>query len=323
MTGVSGNVYTLAIGKQTAKGVPQTTPTYKLKVTGGDISPNRQEIQLNETDATRQQGKTLIVGSGIAGSPDFYVRPDDFGLLAYGLLGANANSGTAVNYIHTATMINSGSLPYFTIYKAIGNTVLVDRYSDCVIQSMKVSGQAGGALSVSCEIAGLSALLGQTDPVLAVVSQDPLVYPQVIVQKGGQTPGQCESFEININNNAGPLNGDNSLTPYDIVPGQLDVSGTMTMLFNDDTDYRAFHTGTTTGTALGTTLFTQPLTIIAQSTANLLCQFRFANVAYTAYPVAPDPGGAPIKVAIGWRVMPDPVLANYCEITTKNAVATY
>lgn len=324
MAGVSGNFYTLAIGKQTAKGVPQTTPTYKLKVTAGDISPIRDEITLSETDANRQQGKTVIVGAKIEGSPDFYCRPDDLGLLNYGVMGANADSGTNPNYIHTATMLNSGALPYFTIYKAIGSTVLVDRYSDCRIGGMKVKGQAGQPLSVSLDVAGISALLGQTDPVLTPVTQDPLVYPQVTVRKGGGYPATVESFEIDISNGMQPLQGDGSIFPYDIVPGELTVSGTMTLLFETDADYRAFHTGSAVGTVPTTTLFTQDLTIVATVNANLLAQWRFASVAYTAYPVAPDPGGAPIRVAIGWRSVPDAaVLANYCELTTRNAIASY
>src|SRR5438105_670244 len=147
MSGVSGDYYTLAIGKQTAKGTPQTTPAFKLKVTGGDIMPTRQVIQLNETDSTRQQGKSLVVGGAVEGAPEVYCRPDDFGLLAYAVLGTNVDSGTAPNYIHRSTMLNSGATPYVTIYKAIGGSVLVDRYSDCRIHGLHLRGQAGQALT--------------------------------------------------------------------------------------------------------------------------------------------------------------------------------
>src|SRR3954454_13560829 len=126
MAGVAGNAATLAIGKQTAKGTAQTTPAFKLKFTGGDIAPARQIIQLAETDASRQAGASVVVGSSVTGTTNHYVRPTDFGLLAYAVMGANADSGTGPNYTHTAT--SSASAPYFTLYKAINSTTLVDQY---------------------------------------------------------------------------------------------------------------------------------------------------------------------------------------------------
>lgn len=324
MTAIAGNYYTLAIGRQTAKGVAQTTPQYKLKVVSGDISPVRDEIVLAETDSTRQQSKTIVVGSRVEGSPEFYVRPDDFGLLAYGLLGVDTISGTAPNYIHTATMLNSGAIPYFTIYKAIGGSVLVDQYVDCRITGMKIKGQAGQPLTVSIDVAGLTSVLGATDPVLAAVTQDPLVYPQVTTWKNGAPPGTVESFEIDISNNPDIIMSDVGMKPYDIIPGKLDVSGTMTLLFESDADYRKFHTGSSSGTTVATTQMAEALTIEAKVNANLLAQFRINSAAYNAYPVAPDPGGKPIRVAIGWRSQPDATtVSNYVELQTKNAVAAY
>src|SRR5579862_739950 len=156
MTGVSGQYYVLQIGRQTAKGTPQTVPQYALKLTAGGLDATKTEVELTETDQTRQQGKTIATAAGVTGSPDFYTRPDDFGLLAYGLLGANADSGTNPNYIHTATMSSAGANPYFTVYKCIGSNVLVDRYDDCRIVGMKLKGQAGQAISATWDITGIT-----------------------------------------------------------------------------------------------------------------------------------------------------------------------
>src|SRR5437868_6158177 len=118
MAAVAGNVWTLAIAKQSAKGVAASNNTgYKLKLTSGDIAPQRTTVQLAETDANRQQGDTVVTAEQIQGSPEFYVRPDDFGLLAYLTLGSNADAGTAPNYIHTATAVQN--IPYFTCWKNI------------------------------------------------------------------------------------------------------------------------------------------------------------------------------------------------------------
>jgi hypothetical protein len=324
VTGVSGSYYTLHVGRQTAKGVAQTTPQFGLKLTAGSLDATKQEIELSETDSTRQQGKTVVVAAGVSGSPDFYLRPDDFGLLAYGVLGANADSGTSPNFIHTATMSNSGANPYFTIYKSIGGNVLVDQYVDCRITGAKIKGSAGQALSASFDIAGITPKFNQTAPVLAVVTQDPLVYPNVTTQFAGTVPLTVESFEIDLMNNPDVIQGDGALTPYDIALGRLQVSGTATLLFQNANDYNTYFTGTTAGTSISSALMTERLEFNALVNANLGVDFIFQNVAITAYPVSADPSGKPIRVAIGWRAMPDAVtIANYLTIITKNAVVSY
>src|SRR5581483_8288194 len=97
--------------------------------------------------------------------------------------------------------------------------------------SMRIRGQAGQPLTCSCNIVGLNAAFGQTDPGVAVVTETPLVFPQMVVTKGGNVPGTVEQFEVVIDNQGSTLVGDGSLTPYDYVWGELQVTGTMTMLF--------------------------------------------------------------------------------------------
>lgn len=324
MSGVAGNFYTLFFGRQTAKGTPQTSPTYALKVTGGSLDATKTEIELTETDSTRQGGKTIATQVGVTGSPDMYVRPDDFGLLSYGLLGTNVDSGTSPNFIHTASMLSSGALPYFTIYKAIGGTVLVDRYDDCRIAACKLKGQAGQAITATWDIMGITPNFGQTQPVTSVVTQDPLVYPNLTVQRGGVVPKTIESFTIDLVNNADVIQADTALTPYDIVMGRLQASGTYTMLFESDADYRQYFTGSPTGTVAAQTLFSQRLEFNFSVNANLGVDIVFQSVAINAYPVPPDVSGKPIRVVVGWRSMPDAVTqSNYVQITTRNGVTSY
>lgn len=319
---VSGDAYTLAFGKQSAKGTPAANATYKMKVTGGDISPKRTVFQLAETDSSRQAGKNIVTAASIDGSPSWYARPTDFGLWAYAALGANADSGVNPNYTHIATMANSG--PYFTIWKNVGAGNVVDKYTDCRCTELHMAGQAGQPITVQTAWQGLSATFGATDDPATVVTEDPLSYPQVTVTKGGSAPGTVEAFSIDIVNNPLVLQADKQINPYDIVWGELMVSGSFTLLFQSDADYRSFHTGSSGGTALGTTLFAESLTILIQVNANLSVQFDVASIAYTEYPLTPDPSGAPIRVAMGWRAQPDPAtVGNYCKFTTKNAVATY
>jgi hypothetical protein len=185
MAGVAGNAATLAIGKQTAKGTPQTTPTFKLKFTGGDIAPNRNIIQLAETDASRQAGASVVVGSSVAGTTNHYVRPTDFGLLAYAVMGANADSG-ATNFTHTATSSSGGAVLHALQGDQLDHARRpVHRLPRHLAE--RLGGAAGGALTCGVGWMGLSAVLGATDPVLAAVTETPLVYPQITVPRAAPT----------------------------------------------------------------------------------------------------------------------------------------
>jgi hypothetical protein len=132
-----------------------------------------------------------------------------------------------------------------------------------------------------------------------------------------------DSFSIDVNQNATALAGDLGMSNYDIQFGQFAVSGTMSLLFQTDADYRNFHTGSSGGTALGSTIFAESLTITATVNANLSVAFVMSQVEYTAYPVGIDVSGAPIRVAVGFRARPQATIANTLSIVTKNQTASY
>lgn len=328
VTGVPGNFATLFVARQTALGTPNNTPAasnFKLKhASNAGLDAARGFVELVETDQNRQQGDVVVVSEDVAGSPDVYCRPDDIGLLMYGVLGANADSGTTDPYTHTATPATAP--PWFTFIEAYNSTVLVDQFSDCLIESTSIKGQAGGVITCTIDVLGASMLFNQTDPVKTTVTQTPFVWPNITVTKGGVAPAQCESFQLDIKNNAQIVRTDVGILPGAIVPAKLTVSGTMTLLFQNANDYYQFHTGSSGGTAPAATLFAQSLSIAASTGATPArsCTWTMNSVAYRAYPVNPDPAGGPIKVAVAFYSRPNPgTPANYIQAVTVNGISSY
>lgn len=319
--GVSGKLASLKLGKQSAKGTPAAAATYGLKLISGNIEPRRGMIQLAETDSSLQQGKTMVVSEHVEGTTEHYVRPDDFGLLAYLWAGANATTGAGADKTHTATI--AATQLYATAWKNLGAGSLIDKYSDLRLSGLHVRGQAGGALTCSCDWMGLTPAFGATDDPIAVVTQSPLVYPQVTVTKNAVAPGTVESFEIDLVRNIGLIQADKQLTPYDSVTGEVQVSGSITMLFESDADYRKFHTAASGGTAVSQTLMAESLNIKAEASATLSVAFDMASVAYQEFPVGPNPGGDAIRVVLGFRSQPAAAIADYLEIITLNQVVSY
>lgn len=324
MPATPGNALTLAVGKQTAKGTPQTTPTYKLRYTGGfGPDPAQTRITLAETDATRQQGDPLIVGHSVTGSSEHYVRPDEFGLLAYLSLGTIATTGAAADKTHTISATTSGAVNYATLFKAMNVTAYVDRYADCQINSVTVSGGAEQPLSVSCEWLGLSYLTGQTDPVLAAITQSPMVYPEVTVTKAGSATGVVQSFSLTWTNNRSLITGDTGTSAAEVAPGMFAVSGSLAILFENDQERRLFYTGSTSGTNPATEVAAESLNILVQRTSVLSIAFDLDNVIPTAVTVPSNTDGSPIIMGYEFQAKRDATLANVLEVIVKNAVASY
>lgn len=320
MTGVAGNVYTIAVNKQTAKGTPASNSAgYKLKLTAGELGPNRQFLVLQETDATRQQGSTVVVGAQVQGTPEWYVRPEEFGLIAYAAMGANADTGTGP-YTHTATIAQRP--PYLTAWKNVGSGVLVDQYNDITVGSLELSGGAGQALACKADFMGLAVVLGATDNTQPVVSGHVFTYPECSVTLGGVDGGKVEQWTVTYNSQAEFIQGDNSLTPYDVVLGRALVSGSYTTILENDQDYRRFHSGASNGTSLTTTLFTEALDIGMVAGTDAVHAIA-AGITLTAYPVPPDVSGKPIRVAATWNSLPQAAISDYLKFVTTNSVASY
>ncbi len=324
MAGIAGNAWTLQFGKQSAKGTPQTTPTMRMRYTGGigSPSPNRNMIRAAETDASRQQGDPVVVGVRVEGTTEHYLRSDEFHRIADALLGSTATTG-ATNYTHTSSSTLTGTAPWVTLFKALGTTILVDRYSDCQISQLVVRGSAEGFISYSVDWLGLQALLGQTDPTpgATVTADRPLVYPDVTVTIGGITTDIVSDWELTITQNRSLIIGDTGLFAGDSTAGLFDVSGSFTVLMESDAYYREFHTGTTSGTTLGTTIASKTANILVQENVNRSVAFDMDNVNFTAVPVEGNTDGAPIRVAMAFASKRGATLANNLEIITKNQTA--
>jgi hypothetical protein len=324
MPSTPGNALTLAIGKQVAKGTPQATPTFKMRYTGGfGPDPVQSRIVLAETDATRQQGDPIIVGHSVAGGAEHYVRPDEFGLLAYLCLGVLGTTGGGADKTHTISCLGSGVSPYATLFKAQNVTAYVDRYVDCLINSITVSGGAEQPLQVAVDWLGLGYTTGTTDPVLAPVSTAPMVYPEVTVTKAASTAAVVQSFSLTFTQNRSLVLGDTGLVAADVAPGMFAVTGSLSILFESDAERRLYLTGSGVGTTPATSVVPEALSILVQRTAVLSILFDMDNVIPTAVTVPANTDGSPIIMGYEFQSQRNATLANVLEIIVKNQIVSY
>jgi len=322
---VPGNRRTLYVGLQTAKGTAQTTPTLKLRVQ--DFSPNdvRQKIELEETDASTQDGESVVVGLTPGFSVTKYLRPSEDDLLLYALLGVNADSGISPNFTHTITP--SVNPPYLTVYEA-EPALWISRYLDVRITQATIRGGAGQALVVTYVCEALDFLAGETEPVApaAPVSELPFVYPEVTNTLAGAAPGTVDEFELVIARGGQRIQGDLGMKSQDYVPGKFVVSGSLTKFVPTDAtgdDYeRAVDTGSKTGTAPTTAIYTEALNIKAVRNANLSFDFDLDEAEYTTRQAGARTDGSPLLEVLAFRTPPQATLAGDLTLVAKNQKAT-
>lgn len=243
--GYSGNVATFGAAVQTARGTAATTPVVKTKFTGGDIAPNSVVNRLAETAATRDQGAAFKSSESVAGTPECYLRPDDFHDFAYYALGTNGDSGGGP-FVHTATP-SSSDLPYVTFFKMVAATSggggIIEKYQDCKVNSLRISATNGQAATIAVDVMGLIPTRLLANDVVAATNTFPYTFDQLTVSKGGVAIATLQSFDLTIANNLQLMQGNGSISPFDIFPGELQVSGTATLLYTDYGNYAAFHYG--------------------------------------------------------------------------------
>lgn len=307
-----GNTRTVYSAVQSAKGTVATTPTRKLRLTEDSLDPGRQLIQLPETDSSSQAPGFTVVGAEPGNTVGTWLRPNDCDQWLYGVQGVTSGSGTF-------SLTPAVATKYLTIWDVIPG-LSTTKYVDCRITDVLITGSAGAGISAQWTLRALTALTNQTEPTLpaAFSTDNILTYPEVTVTRGGVHAGDVDAFTIGIHRGGQYFHGDNGLTAADYVNGLYAVDGSATIAFQNAQEYAAFNTGSTSGTALSTTLYGQSFVIAIAHDSTHSVTFTSSNVIYTAFPIGMDTGGAPTTVAAGFTTTPQTTWSNNMTVTVKN-----
>lgn len=309
-----GNTRVVYVAVQSSKGTAATTPTRKLRLTEDSLDPGRQLIQLPETDSSSQAPGYVVVGAEPGNTFSTWLRPNDSDMLMYAVMGAK--SGSAGNFTVTPQV----ATPYLTVWDVVPS-YSTTKYIDVRITDAAITGSAGQGISVQWTARGLTALTNQSEPVApAAFSTDiPMTYPMVSVSRGSLGHvGDVDAFTLGIHRGGQYFHGDNGLTAADYVNGLFAVDGSFTLAFQNSQEYNAFNTGSTTGTALTTTLYGQSLALTIAIDASHEFVFTSSNITYSAFPIGMDTGGAPTTVAAGFTTTPQTTFSNNLSVTVKN-----
>lgn len=309
MAGLKGNVAWWAIEPNVAgaKGAPAPGSAQLIPFSGGNLSVTRETANFSETDSSRDQGTSYTVRSGVEGNPEAYVRDSYMHKLLTAALGTDAAVTTGGNTVHTISPANG--LPYMTMWR-MQSDLLWEKFDDCMVSELSIKGDAGAPLTATASVMGLTptrltvnpvttwAALAPTAIISTITSDAPYTYNTATVSLGGSTVRTVKSFELQINNNVKTQQTDD-VNPYDVVPGQREITLSFDLIFENLDDYNLFNYGSTSGTAISSAITTRAAEFtFAGASANNSIKFNIPRLAYEAFPVEPNAGGDPITVSV-------------------------
>lgn len=328
ITGISSRIGTVAFGIQSAKGTPAANPTVKTYLQAAPtLKPYITDARFSETDSNRDVGDPYVSQIGVSGDVPIYCRDGIMELIWHLSLGANADTGVADPYTHTATPAND--LPYFTMWRMVGNTIF-EQYVDCKVNQITFDGAAGQPLTASLNVMGITSTFNATDntSVDALITSPYLYMDGAGALKIDTVAYPLSAINLVVNNNLTPFQADNYGVDA-VDPGGRDITGSYTVRFGSATglplDYRAFFYGSDVGTAQTTTFSTHALDFLWTRTAQHSMEIQIPKAKWADIPVQPDPGGATIEVQCAFESMragftshvENPIMT----VITKSAVA--
>lgn len=322
MPGYSSAIATIAIAKQTAKGAAAANPTVKWPLAGApSLAVDKRRGRYSITDIGRDQGNAFTAGMSVGGDFQTYLHFDGFRLLAYLALGANADTGAGPNYTHTATPADS--LPYFTLWRMIGN-VIFEKWVDCKCTSLRVESAAGSPAMVNFGVVGISSTFEAADTALARLTSDGLLHMEAVGAFKFATVAQpLASSVFEIQNNVSGYQADDYIF-NDVDEGKRIVTYSFSTRFRGPTSfpkYREFYYGSDAGTAMSAVVGTQAFQVLYARNANSSVQIDLPEITFAAVPVQADPGGDPIETTVACEVN-KPAASPIVTVTTKDQSAT-
>lgn len=277
------SVGSIGAAVQAAKGTPVTTPTVFFKIQG-----KPKFTVVNDTAFYRdgnQKYRTVAIKKGEHAEMEFtcLMHIIDVGTLFAWSFGPSSDtiSGGSDPYTHTEVLKDrqlwtTWKIGYFA--DASATSMLVETWSDCKVQKIKVAGKAGDLILMTVTLIGT---VGDTSQSLtSVVYSDaaadgPFVFHQATFTLTAWTSasviaGQLQDFEFTIDWGIEPVSGPNSVALIEAFEGGFTLPVKFTAKVDAAVVRKFIDYGGNSGTAISATIGTGSLVITIQTQSSPL-----------------------------------------------------
>lgn len=321
---IPANIEVLAFAFQDDKDTPADAPTMAIAIEDESLDPGVQKKKELQSDQTAQQGNVAVMGALPGGSFKKYVRPSEEDFFLAAQLGKFVDSGTTPK-IHTLTIDPTAPFvsPYLSVWQIWPGELCVF-YRSFRLASTHVTGGPGDFIEVEYMGNALEATYIDPEdaPDLTGLFADELAmsWAELAVSLGGVHSGVVNKLDLMISRAGQPFPGDNGLKVLDNPNGLLAITGQLEVGFVDDTLTRAANTGTTGGTALTSTVFTEALAIALNRGANLQVALSMAAASIQNFKTAFKTDGSTAISSFDFDVLRQADVADALTAVVKNAI---
>lgn len=246
-------------------------------------------------------------------------------------VGGTGGTATAALKRHTFTL--ASTLPYLTAWSRLGPEAgggLYQKYADVKVGQLVIASQAGGLLLATATLMGL----GPSWLTAAEVTVDPEIENAFLHADGegalkveGSSVASIESSEWSIGNGSTAQQGD-SVTPYAVTEGLLDITVKTTQLVTDFAVWNEFIYGDPTPTN-GLTPSRNVMELAAgldfkwtRPSAGGALELIAPRVQVVPDTIVPNVNGDPLKMSVTYRVY-EPDSGSGLTAVLDNSTAAY
>lgn len=255
-----------------------------LRLTSGSLAGNRELLVPDpEIGGGRDTSDGYLGAVSFSGDYEAYVRFKTIAFFLHHCLGAStsaAASGDSAVFEHTIVPVDSGTLPFLSVYERISNNLERFLYTDAVVNTLHIEAEANGFLTGTFGLLAKSVTPDAVavDPSGVMDNTSMAVGTNIVLKYDGVTV-PAKSFSLDVNNN---IEDDDfrlgSFFLNDLTAKQREVTASMTVRHNDASIMRQALFGTAAATQIGGLTTKKPLTIEISSYENVA-----GSVANTKY----------------------------------------
>lgn len=222
-------------------------PTTLLPVTSFSFDDSNEYITPDQIRGSRDRSIALAGPYSTSGSIDLELIPNGIALLLKSALASNGLVQTTAGsgyYTHVFTPGNTS--PTMTFEGSAGDNALIRRYGGIRVGSMEVMASFGEIVTSSFQLEGttrttIAAGSAYSSPYSNFSQVTPFHFDGAKIQRNNVDIGNVKSFTFGVNNNIDRIGTLRRTRSYKrTVLGMRDVSLSMTLDFQDSSDYDLF-----------------------------------------------------------------------------------
>jgi hypothetical protein len=246
---LESSVYGLWIAAQKDRDTAATLAVKQLIQTGGDIDNNRDDGSDNYSDLSRFGTQVDFVNTLVGtGSPVIVAQANEAAYLCWLFFGSEVFTAKVPATSPPSYVFTPGDTTGYwsTIWKRVGlSAVLRQKFNKCKFTSLRIEGSTAAKL-VRITPAVVSLDPGEafvTDPVAVFGTGEPFVYTEGegTFKIDGDVYRGHSQFAIVCNDGGAPLYGD-SVSPYDVGPGNAEITLDGITVVLDSDELKRFNT---------------------------------------------------------------------------------